>query len=469
MFEELSADAIDLSDSALTERFRELELVRRRADAEMAALLREGERRSIHSIDGHRSIRQWIRAQINCPVGEAARLRRLAAVCDTVAGVGDALLAGHIGRAQGDELARLAAHPRVGDQFPAAAPLLLGHAEQLSFEEFRVVSRRWETLADLDGAERNDEVSHARRTASVVPTAGGIDIRATGGSGLVTAEMEAIFQRFLQAEFDADVAARTAEFGPDAPASKLPRTDAQRRFDAMVAIFRAAVVAPADGVAPQPVLNLLVGSNTFERLIQRKVAGDDTAPNDLDLRLERIESDSGVVVSPADVLAASLVGHVRRVVVDAAGVVVDAGRKRRLFTGVAREMALLLAHECGHLGCTVAARRCEVDHIDEWERDGGVTDQRNGKPRCGTHNPLKTATGLRTVRTRHGTTVDLRADGTPMAPVGRRVDLEDTGPPDTGPPDTGEAGWGARTVRVEYCRLHSDETTARLRSLMPAR
>ncbi len=277
----------------------------------------------------------------------------------------------------------------------------------------------------------------------------------------MTAELEAIFQRFLQAEFDADVDARTAEFGPDAPASKLPRTDAQRRFDAMVAIFHAAVLAPADGVAPQPVLNLLVGLNTFERLMRRRVTGDDTVPTDLDLRIQRIESDSGVVVSPADVLAASLVGHARRVVVDAAGVVVDAGRKRRLFTGVAREMALLLAHECDHLGCTAASRRCEVDHIDEWERDGGATDQRNGKPRCGTHNPLKSATGLRTVRTRHGTTVDLRADGTPMAPVGRRIDLDDTGPPD--------AGWGVRTVRVEFCRIHSAETAARLRSLTSAR
>ena len=74
-----------------------------------------------------------------------------------------------------------------------------------------------------------------------------------------TAELLVIFDRFVQAEFDKDVAARTAEFGPDAPASTLPRSDSQRRFDALVAIFRAAVVAPADGIAPVPVVNLLVG------------------------------------------------------------------------------------------------------------------------------------------------------------------------------------------------------------------
>jgi hypothetical protein len=80
---------------------------------------------------------------------------------------------------------------------------------------------------------------------------------------MVTAEVMGIFQRFVEAEFAKDVAARTAEFGPDAPASKLPRTDAQRRYDAMVEIFRAAVPAPADGVAPTPVVNVLVGFHTF--------------------------------------------------------------------------------------------------------------------------------------------------------------------------------------------------------------
>ena len=92
-------------------------------------------------------------------------------------------------------------------------------------------------------------------------------------------------------------------------------------------------------------------------------------------------------------------------------------------------MALLLADTCDHLGCTVPAHRCDVDHVAEWERDQGVTDQANGRPRCSTHNPYKTANRIRSSRTRHATWVDVRPDGTAVAPVGRRIEFADTDPP----------------------------------------
>jgi hypothetical protein len=462
MFEAALSTVMDLTDSELSERFRELELQRRRAAAEMAAIVREGERRAIHTIDGHRTIRHWVRAQINCPMPEATRLRRLAIACDTTTELGDTLMNGHIGIAQADELARLATHPRVGDQYEPVAPQLLRHAEHLSYEEFRVVTRRFETLADLDGAERDDEVSHEHRTATIIELNGALDVRVTGGSGMVTAEVCGIFQQFLDAEFDADVAARTAEFGPDAPASLLPRTDAQRRFDAFCAIFRAAAVAPADGIAPRPVLNLLVGLDTYQRLIERQLTGTDPGiGSNLDLNIERIETTTGVTISPADVLAASVIAEVRRVVIDSAGVVVDAGRKRRLFTGTAREMALLLSHSCGHLGCTVPAHRCDVDHLAEWERDDGGTDQTNSVPRCSTHNPWKTANQIRSTRNQHGDVIDVRPDGTPMTPIGRRVH-DETSDNDPDP----ATDWERRTIRVEYCRLHDDSTRRQLADLL---
>ncbi len=348
----------------------------------------------------------------------------------------------------------------MGEQYDTVAPQLLRHAEHLSYEEFRIVTRRFETLADLDGAERDDEVSHERRSATVIALDGTLDVHVTGGTGMVTAEVCAIFQQFLHAEFDADVAARTAEFGPDAPASLLPRTDAQRRFDAFCAIFRAAALAPADGIAPRPVLNLLVGLDTYERLIERNVTTSDPGfGSNLDLNVERIETTTGVTISPADVLAASVIAEVRRVVIDGSGVVVDAGRKRRLFTGPARDMALLLAHSCAHPGCTVPADRCDVDHLAEWERDDGGTDQANAQPRCSTHNPWKTANGIRSKRTQSGDVIDVRPDGTPMTPIGQRVPDE----PDESDPAT---DWEPRTIRIEYCRLHHPTTRHRLADLL---
>jgi hypothetical protein len=261
----------------------------------------------------------------------------------------------------------------------------------------------------------------------VLDADGSVSIQAVGGTGMITAELIGIFQQFVDAEFAKDVAARSAEFGPDAPASKLPRTDAQRRYDALVEVFRAAAMAPPDGVAPKPIVNVVVGFVTLQRILARRGLGiEPEPPRPEDMAVERIESSTGVTLAPDDVIAACLSGVVRRVVIDSAGVVVDAGRKRRLFTGVARELALLLWQRCGHLGCTVPADQCQVDHIAEWDADDGPTDQSNAHPRCDTHNPFKSKHRLRSVRDSDGYIVDYRADGTPMLPAGRR-------PPDEQP------------------------------------
>ena len=90
------------------------------------------------------------------------------------------------------------------------------------------------------------------------------------GVGLAQgAVMTEIFERFCDAEFTADWDQTVARFGDAACYSLMPRTDAQRRFDAMYAIFeRAASVAPgAKGAVP--LVNLVIDVPTLERLPRR--------------------------------------------------------------------------------------------------------------------------------------------------------------------------------------------------------
>ncbi len=245
---------------------------------------------------------------------------------------------------------------------------------------------------------------------------------ASGGRPLDAAEMIGIFERFVEDEFRADVAARTDLYGPDAPASLLPRTDAQRRFDALLNIFRTASSMPAGARAPDPVVNIVCDIVTFETLLARHRLIP--FPDDLpltDLARSRCETDDGVVVPPEHVLQAALQGHVRRVIVDGNGVVLDMGRKRRLFKGSARVAAKLMACHCGHPGCTVSAHYAEVDHLDEWDRDNGPTDIANSNIRCRPHNPIKHRLGLIDRRSKSGQVVTFRRDGTPMLPVGCRL------------------------------------------------
>ena len=119
------------------------------------------------------------------------------------------------------------------------------------------------------------------------------------------------------------------------------------------------------------------------------------------------ETHNGVALLPADILAAAAVGHVRRVVIDEAGVIIDLGRRRRLFTGSAAKAAELQhaldrADRCLWPGC--GRLRTEHDHVAEWDRDTGPTDVANEGPLCRPHNLIKTR-GYRTWRDPDGTEI----------------------------------------------------------------
>lgn len=420
-----------MTDTQLTERFRELELTMRRSEAEMARLVAEVDRRGSWDVDGHRSIRGWMKANANWSNHQVTHRRRLARLVATIPEAGDALADGHIGIAQAEELARARANPRCGDQLEDAADVLLEHAEHLSYEHFRTCVRRWEILADADGAHRDRDRNHENRTALVTELDGATHISASGGTALDAAEFQAIFDRFLQSEFDEDVAARTEAYGPNAPADLLPRSNAQRSYDALRSIFRAAAAAGPDAARPVDVLiNVVVDQFSYELAL----AGHQLLPEPNDLveppiDRRRSETDTGIALTPADVVQASLRGLVRRAVMDTAGVIVDLGRRQRLFTGGARDAAKLMASRCDHPGCDVPITGTEVDHAAEWVRDHGHTNPGNATNTCRAHNKHKHRAGVTVTRSRSGYLIFRRHDGSVMSPVGRRP------PPSDDPPD----------------------------------
>ena len=100
-------------------------------------------------------------------------------------------------------------------------------------------------------------------------------------------------------------------------------------------------------------------------------------------------------------------------IVDADGVIIDLGRRSRVFTGSAREAARLQAAmdldgRCLWPGC--GHHYCQVDHTEPWP-DGGRTDLRNAGPLCPRHNRFKTR-GYRTWRDAEGVWHTQRPDGT---------------------------------------------------------
>ena len=358
----------------------------------MAALVHVAAKRGAHRADRHSSVQSWVRALTNCSSTETSHLVRLGRLLAEIPECGERLYVGDIGVAQASEFARALRNLRCGDQLVEIAPTLLDHAAKLPFADFRLCVRRWAMLADPDGAYKERDAGHERRDASVHESDGGLHLRAEGGTAAVAAEMVEIFERFRTVEFLTDWDAAVAEHGSSANAAQLARCDAQRRFDALAAIFRAAAGAPLDVRVPEPTVNFVVDQQTFEEHLARLFSGTDDGPTRsavvTDPMGRRCETVNGSLVHPDDIVAAAMVGHVRRVVYDAAGNVVDLGRRRRLFTGTAREAVMLQAKRCLWPGCEIPAGRCEADHLNPWAA-AGPTAPTNGAPACRRHNRAK--------------------------------------------------------------------------------
>ena len=441
MFGEVLAEYLESTPAALHDEIAQLELASRALDARRLAARAAAEARQTPALDGHRSTQAYLRATCNQPSFVALGEVRRARICRDFPEIGEALMAGRIGVGQIDELVRIKRNERAAKYLDdAAVEMLLGHAEHLPIRSFAAVVERWLMWADPDGAWRDQTESIDQRTAHVVAANGELSIGACGGDALVAEAMQNIFAHFRELEFRKDCEARRAEHGERADEMPLPRTDGQRRFDAMVAIFERAYAATGDAKLPDPVVNIVCDQRTMHDLLARAgiaLAGgevidlDELTKQQIDSVLaefvsdptsiltRRCETSSGQQIAPQLLIRALLTAQVRRVVLDAKSTVIDFGERKRLFTGNGRLAATLLERFCQHGGCEVPADRCQIDH-NESHSAGGRTDQSNAGPECGPHNLHKYAHGWRTRRADNGRIYNLRSDGTLVLFIGER-------------------------------------------------
>jgi hypothetical protein len=270
-------------------------------------------------------------------------------------------------------------------EFAEAEAFLLHKAASLSYADWDRAVSYWEQV--VDEARRGDDPEppdpheqnrslHASKTLS--------------GMGRIDGWLDPIgfdefsegLHRIEQEMFDADWQQATAAHGPRTTAELLWRSPAQRRADALVEMARRSMTAPMDGKQPRPLVIVHVDHDTFERALAQLAGEPAPEPFGTD---RRCELDDGTVISPTKMMELGIVGDVRRLVYESPGVILDYGRKVRLFTGALREAICARDRFCTHPGCEIPARRCEIDHVIEWD-DGGPTHHRNGRAKCSFHH-----------------------------------------------------------------------------------
>jgi Domain of unknown function (DUF222) len=423
MFAVVVAEIEGLDDASLDAHARELEVEARRLEARRVAVSAELDRRRHGRVDGFASVVAWSRGTFGWSNRQCRNHMQLVRLIVAFPTVGDSLFGGQISIANAEAIARAWANPRLRDRFEEFLGQLLTEAERKEHDDFALIVDRFVMLADVDGAHRDREATHDARTAHFTEFQGKGTLLAQWGD-LDTEINRTIFDRQLQAEWDADWALTVREHGEAACAALVPRTDAQRRADAVSAIFRRAGGTTAgtppdeaEAKAPKPartVTNVLIDWQNYQDLLAwaglfPERVRDPFEAADTSLSSWRCETGDGHLIDPVSVLRASLEQYVRFVVLGDDGVPIHWGRERRLFQGAARDAVMSLACRCTAPGCRVPASRSDADHLLPWS-EGGRTDPDNGGPRCRRHNRQRNL-GFAAERSRYGWHT-YRPDGT---------------------------------------------------------
>ncbi len=384
----------------------------RRVDAVQVGLVTEIDRRALHKADGHNSAKVMVRHYAHLSGPEAARRARAAKALQDLPAAAEAFTAGDIGACQVDRLARAWANPRVRTQLVDTETSFVELARRLPYRNFDDHLTDFVDRADSDGTCDRSTRSHQNRDTKLVQDYDN-SWTLTGGCGpLQGAELNTIFNAFIDTEFATDWAKARIDHGDNTTTEHLARTPRQRRFDALFHIFERAASTLPGTQGSQVITNVMIDQTTFEWALAtlNHQTPDPLDPTDQRYRCSTID---GHHLDPLTVAARTLTGHIRRVVYGADSVVIDLSRTQRLYTGSARLAAQMANTECFWPGCHVPATQCQIDHLEPHSH-GGRTSPHNGAPACGKHNRHKHTHRYSTWCDPTGTWHTTRPDGTPL-------------------------------------------------------
>jgi hypothetical protein len=457
------ADDVGAIDhEALIAAGREVEMVRRRTEGELVQVMVELDRTRAYASRGYRDVAGWGRGELRWERTEARSRRGLMRLCTACPRVLELLLAGRLGVAQAHLLGRAFLAPRVGRLVAMFIDEFLDVADEHDYLTFEQHVREWKRLVDQDGPEPR----HLQRSAALGFTDDEFHLSLFGPSA-DGALLKALLDEFEQFEWQLDWARCQETHGEAASAELMPRTAAQRRYDAVMNMIAHVGVAftsdeseASDGDADpddadvflddeampepapepacppgaitearqlggemgpvKPVVNLVVDLRTFLQEMERMVGSDEPTqlpvPSPFGPDRPRCSTVDGIAVHPRDMILAAIHGRMRLVVVDETGRPVQATSAARCFTGRMRDMLSMLATHCTHPGCLVPASECQGDHLVPHSH-GGATDTTNGGLGCGRHNLWRYTARARTWRRGDGVWITTLPDGTRVAPA----------------------------------------------------
>ena len=377
------------------------------------------------SLDAYRSPTAWLVGTVGLKRAAAGSLRR---VCVEVAEhptLAAAAASGHLSLDHLRALLGARTEPLV-DAFDRDAAALVAAAGELTVDALARHLERWrlDQLAergenDPDGPEPADPDGSTCRVLELL-----------WGRAKVELDLDPL----AAAEFKAGLEREHERLRRAGALDADPRTLAEVYGDIVMEVWRRGL--PRSG--PSSIVPLVNATVDLDTLLRR---GGVVEPGERTRRIAEIAGHGPV----ADEVIAELLSRadLALLLTDAAGATLWYGRSRRLATPAQR--AAVVAAGPGHCcfpGCTIAAERCEIDHLEGWAR-GGETDIDNLCLLCPFHNRLKHRWNLRVTRSADGTLAWHHPDGAEIrsryrtasgppppgttAPIPRRDDADPSG------------------------------------------
>ena len=359
-------DVDGLDDQSLTEVVVELSRLETMLSAARARVVGEWDRRGAWRATGAKSAPAALASLSRAPKSECGAVLSLERTLRDLPVVQEAWRAGDISAAHARSLAR-SRNTRTAVVMARDEAMLVHQAMTLSFSAFARALDYWTMHADPDGADESDLDRRERRRVSLDRTLSGMHSGSMLLDPISGETVSTELGRLEQAMFEADWADAKERLGRDPRVGELARSSDQRRADALVEMARRSATAPADGKAPKPLFQVLLGSDAFSHLLQLA---------------------SGQVLPASALLPWLSSADIERYLFDGTPQRVISVSYRRTFDGALRDLIKVRDQFCTHRTCDEPAHRCQIDHIRPWAA-GGITAQDNGQLACGFHNRLR--------------------------------------------------------------------------------
>ncbi len=345
-----------VGDEGLATDLDEIERAQRALDAERARRLSEYERRGAFTTDGFLSVSAWLAARQAVAPFVAAERVRIARALEAMPATREALAQGEVSSTAVGVL--VAAREACSEAFDASEGSLVEAARTLSYAQLRRAVEYWRQAADLERAERDEELAAERRRLHVSATLDGM-VRVDGDLDPETGQ---VLISALRAVMDAD--ARTHE-GPET------RSPSQRRADALGEICRRWLdICDRPMIAGErPHVVVRVDLDTLRGQVGRSEL-DDVGP-----------------ITPETARRWACDAKVSRVITRGASHPLDVGRTTKVVPAPLRRAVADRDGGCRFPGCGRPPGWCDAHHVQHWA-DGGKTALDNLVLLCRPHHRL---------------------------------------------------------------------------------